>query len=187
MRSTSCDVECFNWIPEKVKQQLPVSPTDAPRWIKQKCYIYHSFACFSCEWKRYKNKIMLKREMNEMLTMKHWKYFNDVFTWVRQSGKCYQKTCQKCVSVSPCLHYTEQFFVPTRKAIRYSMDTYPICDLATQLRCVTEIAPKSSFICVNRGPIQYPVVVRAQKLSGIVSEQSLKLETVSVQKFWNLM
>ena len=46
----------------------------------------------------------------------------------------------------------------TKSYIRYSMNTYPIVTTSTleigaaQLRSVTEIAPKSPFLCVNRSP-----------------------------------
>ena len=48
--------------------------------------------------------------------------------------------------------------------------TYPICDaalfgiVAAQLPFVTEIAPKSPFLCVNRSPIRY-IFVAVQKVS----------------------
>ena len=52
--------------------------------------------------------------------------------------------------------------MPTPKAIRFRVNTYPICRLveigAAQLPSVqslTEIAPKSPFLCVNRNPIWY--------------------------------
>ena len=40
------------------------------------------------------------------------------------------------------------------------MNTYPICDFTlenrvAQHRCVTEIALKSPFLCVNKSPIRY--------------------------------
>ena len=50
------------------------------------------------------------------------------------------------------------------KAGRYgtNLHTYPICDSplsleigAAQIRSVTEIAPKSPFLCVNRNTIRY--------------------------------
>ena len=46
----------------------------------------------------------------------------------------------------------------TKSYIRYSMNTYPIVTTSTleigaaQLRSVTEIAPKSPFLSVNRSP-----------------------------------
>ena len=52
--------------------------------------------------------------------------------------------------------------MPARKHIQYSVNTYPICDSLLLIRdqrgaalSVTEIAPKSSFLCVNVSPIQY--------------------------------
>ena len=50
-----------------------------------------------------------------------------------------------------------------------SMITYPICDSslkinAVQLRFVTEIAPKSPFLCVNRSTIWYDFHAGAKAL-----------------------
>ena len=51
--------------------------------------------------------------------------------------------------------------MPTPDVIRYNVNTYPvICDSPLQrsapaLRSVTEIAPKSPFLCLNRSPIRY--------------------------------
>ena len=69
--------------------------------------------------------------------------------------------------------------MPKRKAIRYSKNTYPICDSplkrSAHFRSVIEIALKSPFLCVNRSPIRYfrvffgIFVFPAQKLSGIMS------------------
>ena len=49
--------------------------------------------------------------------------------------------------------------------IRYWLSTFEIGE--AQFRSVTEIAPKSPFLCVYRSPIRYGLVP-AQKLSGIV-------------------
>ena len=61
-----------------------------------------------------------------------------------------------CVNRSPTLGYG---FGTGAKSIRYSMNTYPICDsplwksVRRSIRAVTEMAPKSPFLCVNRSPI----------------------------------
>ena len=55
-----------------------------------------------------------------------------------------------------CLHYTEQRFVAPKKAIQYSVNTYPISvtlhfrDRRDAASPVTEIAPPRPFLCVNR-------------------------------------
>ena len=66
----------------------------------------------------------------------------------------------------------DMVFVPTQKLscivwtpIRYWLSTFEIGE--AQFRSVTEIAPKSPFLCVYRSPIRYGLVP-AQKLSGIV-------------------
>ena len=42
-----------------------------------------------------------------------------------------------------------------RKAIQYDTNTYRYVIFAEQLHSVTEIAPKSRFLCVSRSPIRY--------------------------------
>ena len=42
-----------------------------------------------------------------------------------------------------------------RKAIQYDTNTYRYVIGAEQLHSVTEIAPKSPFLCVSRSPIRY--------------------------------
>ena len=82
------------------------------------------------------------------------------------------------VSFRLCSHYSGQLFVPTRKAIGYGMNTYPIIYVTLhfneleigavqQLRSVTEIAPKPPSLCVNRIPTRYGL--RADpKVSGSI-------------------
>ena len=69
---------------------------------------------------------------------------------------------------------------PTRKAIWHSMNTYPMCDSplywcdAAFLRFVTEIAPKSPFLCGNRSPIHYGFCAAANLGYPVQCELSLK-------------
>ena len=75
-----------------------------------------------------------------------------------------------------CSHYTGKLFEPTRKAIQYSSITScPICDSpvrAAQLLSVTEIAPKSPFLCVNRSPILFRVSAKAIRYSVDITQKS---------------
>ena len=66
------------------------------------------------------------------------------------------------LNIRLCSHHTGYLFVAPRKAMQYSMNTYPIHDSvstleirAEQLRPVTEITPPQPFLCLNRSPIRY--------------------------------
>ena len=84
--------------------------------------------------------------------------FDKLMFFVKKSGSSLEFWIKICTS--PVCR------IPTRKGIWYSMDTSPISDSpfkglgaaprgAAQLRFVTEIVPKSPFLCVNRSPVWY--------------------------------
>ena len=60
-------------------------------------------------------------------------------------------------------------FTPYRIAFLVVTKGYPICNSPLNLHSVTEIAPKSRFLCVNRSPIRYGFRAGAKAIQYSVS------------------
>ena len=87
------------------------------------------------------------------------------------------------------VYRTGELFVPTRKPIRYSVDTWSDMWLSTleigavQLRSVTEIERWQPFWCLTRSPIRLFFVPEYQSKSfPVVNIASVRFEEASVRR-----